>query len=127
MEVVLKLPLQRVYFFLVLPFLIKQVISKPLLLLSQLADLEVSLLAEPHQLHVQVTDLVLFLLAVLSKLPDFELILLVVAKMMAFQILDFKMVLVFEFAELHVLHVLDVSCLLLELLNFIDKFAIFKI
>ena len=127
MEVVLKLPLQRVDFFLVLPFLIKQVISKPLLLLSQLADLKVCLLAEPHQFHVQVTDLVLFLLTVLSKFPDFELILLIVAKMMTFQILDFKMVLIFEFAELHVLHVLDVSCLLLELLNFIDKFAIFKI
>lgn len=40
---------------------------------------------------------------------------------MSFEILDLKMILVFQFADLHILHVLDIRDLLLQLLDLVQQ------
>lgn len=104
-------------------FLIKEVSAEAFFLLAKLADLKISFFAEPDQFHVEIADLVFLFLAVFFQFADFQFILFIVAEVMALKVLNFKMILIFELADLHVLHVLDICSLLLQLLNLVDQFT----
>ena len=126
-EVVLELGLQRVDFLLVLRLLIDEVVPEPVLLLPQLANFKVGLLAQPHQFHIEVTDFVLLLLAVFLELPNFKFIFLVVVEVMPLQVLYLQVVLVLELTDLHVLHVLDIGNLLLDLLHLVEQLPVLEV
>lgn len=127
MEVILEFRLKGIDVLFVLRLLDNQIISKPVLLFPELANLEVGFFIHPNQLHVHVAELVLLLLAVLLEFPDFKLVLLVIPKVVSLQVLDLEMVLVFEIADLHVLDMLDLRDLLLQLLYLVNQLPVLQL
>lgn len=110
-----------------LGFLIEQVSSKSFLFFLQLANLEVSLFIEPNKLHVEIANLILLLLTVLLQLSNLQFILLVVAEVDPLDILDLHVILILEFADLHVLHMFDVGDFLLQFLNLVDQLSCLQV
>ncbi len=110
-----------------LALFICQIAFKPFLLLSELSDFELSFLIEPDEFHVQIADFVFFLFTVFLEFSDFEFVFFVIVQMISFYGLDLHMVLVFELRYLHVLDVLNVSDLLFQFFNLVEKATIFQI
>lgn len=98
---------------------VDEVVSESFLLFSEFAYLKVCFFGGSDEFHVDVAGFVFFFLAVLFKFSDLQFVLLVVVEVVAFEVLDLEVVLVLEFAQLHVLHVLDVRDFFLQFLDFV--------
>lgn len=126
-EIVIKFGFESFDLFSVFSLFIVQVISESFLFFPELPNLKLSFLVQSDEFHVQVTDFILLFLTVFFELPDLQFVFFVIIQMVSLDALDFHMMLVFEFTDLHVLDMFNIGDVLFEFFNFVQESSILQI
>lgn len=110
-----------------LRLLIEQIASQSIFFFLQLTNLEVSLFVKPYQLHIQITNFILLLFTILLEFSNLKLVLLVITQVMSFNTLDLQMILVFQFTDLYVFGVLNISDVFSQFFYLVDELPILQV
>lgn len=94
-------------------FFVGQITSESIFFFSKFSDFKFGFLVEADNLHVEITDLVVFLVAIFLQFSDLEFVFFGIAEITSFKVLNFKMLLIFEFVDLDTLDVFYFTCFFL--------------
>ena len=119
LKIVIKFSLHTFYFFLMFCFFVQKITSKSVFFFPQFSNLELCFFVPSYHFHIEVAYFIIFFITVFFEFSKLKFILFSTSQIGSFKILNFQMLLIFQFIYLDIFHMFYLTNFLLQVLYLI--------